>query len=39
MAAGEDDVSPIDEHYARHFLASPVSGVLLAEEAARPSGS
>ena len=32
MAAGEDDVSPIDEHYVRHFLASPVSGALLAED-------
>jgi ribosomal protein S18 acetylase RimI-like enzyme len=38
MAAGEDDVSPIDEHYARHFLASPVSGVLLAEEAGEAVG-
>ena len=32
MAAGEDDVSPVDEHYARRFLASPVAGVLLAED-------
>lgn len=32
MAVGEDDVSSIDEHYARHFLASPVAGVLLAED-------
>ena len=38
MAAGEEDVSPIDEHYARHFLASPVSGVLLAEEAGEAVG-
>jgi ribosomal protein S18 acetylase RimI-like enzyme len=38
MAAGEDDVSPIDEHYARHFLASPVSGVLLAEESGEAVG-
>ena len=38
MAAGEDDVSPIDERYARHFLASPVSGVLLAEEAGAAVG-
>jgi ribosomal protein S18 acetylase RimI-like enzyme len=30
MAEGEDDVSPVDEHYVRHFLASPVSDVLLA---------
>jgi ribosomal protein S18 acetylase RimI-like enzyme len=32
MAAGEDDLSPIDERYARRFLASPVAGVLLAED-------
>ena len=32
MAAGEDDVSPVDEHYGRRFLASPVSGALLAED-------
>ncbi len=32
MAAGEDDVSPVDPHYARRFLASPVAGVLLAED-------
>jgi ribosomal protein S18 acetylase RimI-like enzyme len=32
MAAEEDDVSPVEEHYARHFLASPVTGVLLAED-------
>jgi ribosomal protein S18 acetylase RimI-like enzyme len=32
MAAEEGDVSPIDEHYARRFLASPVAGVLLAED-------
>ncbi len=30
MAEGESEASPIDEHYARHFLASPVNGVLLA---------
>ncbi len=30
MAAGDDEVSPVDEHYVRHFLASPVSGALLA---------
>ena len=29
-AEAEDDISPVDEHYARHFLASPVSDVLLA---------
>jgi ribosomal protein S18 acetylase RimI-like enzyme len=32
MAEGEGDVSAIDEHYVRHFLASPVSGALLAED-------
>jgi ribosomal protein S18 acetylase RimI-like enzyme len=30
MAAAEQVDSPIDEHYARRFLASPVSGALLA---------
>jgi GNAT superfamily N-acetyltransferase len=30
MAEGEGDVSAVDEHYVRHFLASPVSGALLA---------
>ena len=30
MAEGEGDVSGVDEHYVRHFLASPVSGALLA---------
>jgi len=30
MAAGEEYSTAIDEHYVRHFLASPVSGVLLA---------
>jgi GNAT superfamily N-acetyltransferase len=32
MAEGEADVSAVDEHYVRHFLASPVSGALLAED-------
>ena len=32
MAAGEDDVSPIDARYARRFLGSPVGGALLAED-------
>ena len=32
MAEGEGDVSAIDEHYVRHFLASPVSGALLAHD-------
>jgi len=30
MAEGEGDVSTVDEHSVRHFLASPVSGALLA---------
>jgi GNAT superfamily N-acetyltransferase len=32
MAEGEGEVSAIDEHYVRHFLASPVSGALLAHD-------
>ena len=28
MAEGEGEGSPIDEHYVRHFLASPVSGAM-----------
>ncbi len=32
MAEGEGDVSAVDEHYVRHFLASPVSGALLAHD-------
>ena len=38
MADGESDISPIDDHYARHFLASPVSGVLLAEDGGEAVG-
>jgi ribosomal protein S18 acetylase RimI-like enzyme len=38
MAAGEDDVSPVDEHYARHFLASPAGDVLLAEDGGEAVG-
>jgi GNAT superfamily N-acetyltransferase len=38
MAEEEGDVSAIDEHYVRHFLASPVSGALLAEDGALPVG-
>lgn len=30
MATADDYPTTIDEHYVRHFLASPVSGVLLA---------
>jgi ribosomal protein S18 acetylase RimI-like enzyme len=32
MAEGEHDVSPLDAPYARRFLASPATGVLLAED-------
>jgi GNAT superfamily N-acetyltransferase len=32
MAEGEGDASSVDEHYVRHFLASPVSGALLVED-------
>ena len=38
MAEGEGDASAIDEHYVRHFLASPVSGVLLAHDGADAVG-
>jgi ribosomal protein S18 acetylase RimI-like enzyme len=38
MAAGEGDQSPADEHYVRHFLASPASGVLLAGDAGEAVG-
>jgi ribosomal protein S18 acetylase RimI-like enzyme len=38
MAEGEGDVSAIDEHYVRHFLASPVSGALLAVDGEAPVG-
>jgi ribosomal protein S18 acetylase RimI-like enzyme len=30
MAEGELWASPVDEHYVRHFLATPATGVLLA---------
>lgn len=30
LASEENEPSSIDEHYARHFLASPTSGALLA---------
>jgi GNAT superfamily N-acetyltransferase len=32
MAEEDDEVSHIDEHYVRHFLASPVSAALLAQD-------
>jgi ribosomal protein S18 acetylase RimI-like enzyme len=38
MAAGEDDVSPIDVHSVRRFLASPIAGVLLAEDVGEAVG-
>lgn len=38
MAVGEDFPTTIDEHYVRHFLASPESGVLLAFDEGAPVG-
>jgi GNAT superfamily N-acetyltransferase len=38
MAEGEDFPSSVDEHYVRHFLASPVSGALLARDAGETVG-
>jgi len=38
MAEGESDASPIDDQYARRFLASPVSGALLALDGGEPVG-
>ena len=38
MAAEDDEVSPVDEHYVRHFLASPVSGALLASDGDAAAG-
>ena len=38
MAAGEEDVSPIDECHVRSFLASPVSGALLALDGGQAVG-
>jgi GNAT superfamily N-acetyltransferase len=38
MAEGEGEVSAIDEHYVRHFLASPISGALLALDGEDPVG-
>ena len=38
MAGGEDDSSPVDEHYVRHYLASPVSDLLLAVDEGAPVG-
>lgn len=38
MAEEDDEVTHVDEHYVRHFLASPVSGALLAEDGAQAVG-
>ncbi len=38
MAEGEGDPTTVDEHYVRHFLASPISGALLALDGADPVG-
>ncbi len=38
MAEGEGDTTPVDEHYVRHFLASPVSEALLAHDGGEPVG-
>jgi ribosomal protein S18 acetylase RimI-like enzyme len=38
MAPSEDHPTTVDEHYVRHFLASPVSGVLLALDDGAPVG-
>ena len=38
MAIEDDEVSPVDEHYVRHFLASPVCGALLAWDGDEAAG-
>ena len=38
MAEEEGEESRIDEHYVRHFLASPVSGALLALDGDQAAG-
>lgn len=38
LATGGDRPTTIDEHYVRHFLASPVSGVMLALDGGAPVG-
>jgi ribosomal protein S18 acetylase RimI-like enzyme len=38
MAAEDGEVSSVDEHYVRHFLASPVSGALLAQDGGETVG-
>ena len=38
LAVAADYPTPIDEHYVRHYLASPVSDVLLAVDEGAPVG-
>jgi len=38
LAVSEDYPTTIDEHYVRHFLASPVSGILMAFDDDAPVG-
>jgi ribosomal protein S18 acetylase RimI-like enzyme len=38
MAEGELWSSPVDEHYVRHFLATPATGVLLARDGSEAVG-
>jgi len=38
LAVAADYPTPIDEHYVRHYLASPVSDVLLAVDDGAPVG-
>jgi ribosomal protein S18 acetylase RimI-like enzyme len=38
MAVADDYPTTVDEHYVRHYLASPVSGVLLALDDGAPVG-
>ena len=38
LAVTDDYPTTVDEHYVRHFLASPVSGILLALDDSAPVG-
>ena len=38
LATSEDYPTTIDEHYVRHYLASPVSGILMALDGRAPVG-
>lgn len=38
LALASDWPTPVDEHYVRHFLASPATGILLAEDDGAPVG-